>query len=399
MSQDENARVPLGALLWLATACFAASANFRVVDTMLPAIGDSFGVSAAHASVVVAAYAVTFGLFQLLYGQLGEHYGRLWVVTSAAGAAGIMGIACAFAPSLSALTILRALAGAMAAGIVPVALAFIGDTVPFEKRQAVLARFAFGAMSGQVFGQAAGGMLTAYFGWRYTFACLAALFLAAALALVFEARRRPRPPVTGRLDLVSGTWATVALLKHRNIRALLMLLFVEAAFGMGTFTFVATHLHERFGLGFDHVGLLVMLNAAGALVYFSLAPWLLRRIGQRTLVGVGGAVLGLSYAAAVLADSWVYFIPIILANGLSYYMLHNTFQTYATQMAPDKRGPGMSLFAATLFLSLTVGVSFNGFLYGQFGALPSFTFSAVILPLLGLAMRHQIRRRAFEAPG
>jgi MFS transporter, YNFM family, putative membrane transport protein len=393
----DGSDIPYRAIFWLSTASFAAAANFRVVDTMLPAIGDGFGVSAAQASVVVAAYAVTFGVLQLLYGQLGDRYGRLWVVTIAAGLAGFAGIACAFSTSLTMLTVLRAISGGMAAGIVPTALAFIGDTVHFDKRQAMLARFALGTTLGQVFGQSVGGVLTAHLGWRYTFGCLAGLFTVAACALFLEARKRKRVRPTGRLRLVAGTVSTLSLLKRRNIRMVLALLFFEAAFGMGTFTFVATHLRESFGLGYEHIGALITLNALGALCYFSCAPFLLRRIGQLGIVLTGGALLGLSYAGAVVSDTWYPFIGVIFANGVGLYMLHNTMQTYATQMAPDMRGPGMSLFAATLFLSQTVGVLLTGFLYAHYGAVPAFTLAAVILPVLGIVMRMRIKANALRA--
>ena len=111
----------------------------------------------------------------------------------------------------------------------------------------------------------------------------------------------------------------------------------------------------------------------------------------------GGALLGLSYAGAVVSDTWYPFIGVIFANGVGLYMLHNTMQTYATQMAPDRRGPGMSLFAATLFLSQTVGVLLTGFLYAHYGAVPAFTLAAVILPVLGIVMRMRIKGNALRA--
>lgn len=395
--RPDGSDIPYRAIFWLSVASFAAAANFRVVDTMLPAIGEGFGVSAAQASIVVAAYAVTFGVLQLLYGQLGDRYGRLWVATVAAGCAGFAGVACAFAPSLTMLTVFRAVAGGMAAGIVPTALAFIGDTVHFDHRQAMLARFALGTTMGQIFGQAVGGVLTAYLGWRYTFGCLAGLFTIAAFGLVFEARKRYRPSPVKPLRLISGMMATLGLLRRRNIRAVLALLFFEATFGMGTFTFVATHLRESFHLGYEHIGALITLNALGALTYFSCAPFLLQKIGQLGIVLTGGVLLGLSYAVAVISGSWYPFIGVIFANGVGLYMLHNTMQTYATQMAPDSRGAGMSLFAATLFLSQTVGVLLTGFLYAHFGAAYAFTLAAVVLPILGIAMRMRIKQNALKA--
>ena len=41
----------------------------------------------------------------------------------------------------------------------PISLAYIGDVVPYEQRQQVLGRFLAGQMLGQLFGQAAGGII------------------------------------------------------------------------------------------------------------------------------------------------------------------------------------------------------------------------------------------------
>ena len=46
--------------------------------------------------------------------------------------------------------------------------------------------------------------------------------------------------------------------------------------------------------------------------------------------------------------------------GMGFYMLHNTLQTNATQMAPERRGTAVSQFAASLFIGQSVGVAIAG---------------------------------------
>ena len=55
-------------------------------------------------------------------------------------------------------------------------MAFLGDVIPYERRQQVLGTFLSGQILGQLFGQAAGGVLGDFFGWRRVFFFLAALF-------------------------------------------------------------------------------------------------------------------------------------------------------------------------------------------------------------------------------
>ena len=69
------------------------------------------------------------------------------------------------------------------------AIAWIGDVVPYERRQPVLARFLSGQILGIVFGQAAGGLLGDLIGWRATLVALGLVHIVAGLLLLGEMRR------------------------------------------------------------------------------------------------------------------------------------------------------------------------------------------------------------------
>jgi predicted MFS family arabinose efflux permease len=94
--------------------------------------------------------------------------------------------ACGLASTLDSLTLARFFSGLTVAWILPISLAYIGDVVPYEQRQQVLGRFLAGQVLGQLFGQAAGGVIGDYFGWRTTFFALAAMLAVAAAALSYQ---------------------------------------------------------------------------------------------------------------------------------------------------------------------------------------------------------------------
>jgi len=58
-----------------------------------------------------------------------------------------------------------------------------------------------------------------------------------------------------------------------------------------------------------------------------------------------------------LADAAVLAVLGCTMSGLGFYMMHNTLQTQATQMAPQARSRAITLFACTLFLGQTIGVT------------------------------------------
>jgi len=60
----------------LAVVHFSSSAMMRACDPMLPALARSFGVTTGRAALTISAYAVAYGLTQLLFGPLGDRYGK-----------------------------------------------------------------------------------------------------------------------------------------------------------------------------------------------------------------------------------------------------------------------------------------------------------------------------------
>ncbi|MES1265907.1 MAG: MFS transporter, partial [Variovorax sp.] len=141
MTPGATRAVRPGGLVALASVHFCSSAMMRVCDPMLPALAQAFGVGTGRAALTISAYAIAYGLMQLLFGPLGDRYGKRRIIGFAAlGCVVGNGVALA-AVSLEMLVVARVLAGASAAGIIALVLAWVGDTVPYQDRQAVLARF------------------------------------------------------------------------------------------------------------------------------------------------------------------------------------------------------------------------------------------------------------------
>src|SRR5262249_40354285 len=157
---------PGGMLLILTVAMFASSASMRVADALLPQVAADFATTTGTASIIITAFAITYGLLQVVYGPIGDRVGKLRTIAARPFAAGIATFAASFAGSLSLLALARLASGATAAAIIPLSLAWIGDVVPYEQRQATLARALFASISGMVAGQALGGIVGDLIGWR-----------------------------------------------------------------------------------------------------------------------------------------------------------------------------------------------------------------------------------------
>ena len=394
-SQAQTSGSATSAITLLALASFAAQAMVRVTDSLLPQIAADLNVSVGATSIVVTAYLLAHGSVQLVIGPIGDRFGKYLCVSIAAAGSTAMVVACGLAPSLPVLVAARLACGLATGWIIPFALAFVGDVIPYERRQQVIGRFLSGQILGQLFGQAAGGVLGDYFGWRNVFFILAALLAAATLGLFYELWRNPithanaTPQHRGRGFIADYS----AVLRSPWARAVIAIAFIEAAAMFGAFTYVGADLHLRFGVGFTLVGLFVGAFAIGGLIYSLSVRALVNRFGQTGLAAGGGALLALAYLTLAIEPHYWMAPAAILTIGLGFYMLHNTLQTNATQMTPQARGTAVAIFSASLYLGQTAGVAAGGVIFDRFTAVPVFLIAAAVLLALALWFARQLKRR------
>jgi predicted MFS family arabinose efflux permease len=304
-------------------------------------------------------------------------------------------VACGLASSLPNLVAARLACGLATGWIVPFALAFVGDVIPYERRQQVLGRFLSGQILGQMFGQAAGGVLGDYFGWRNVFFILAALLATATLGLFYELWRNPITRVGHASARPGGGFVAdySMVLRSPWARTVIAVGFIEAAALFGAFTYVGADLHLRFGVNFALVGLFVGTFAVGGLIYSISVRVLFDRFGPVGLARGGGIVLAVAFVI-LAAEPHYWMAPIaITLTGLGYYMLHNTLQTNATQMTPQARGTAVAIFSSALYLGQTAGVAAGGVVFDRFTAVPLFLAAAAVLLGLALWFARQLKRR------
>ena len=383
-------------VLLLSLACFASMASQRICDAMLPELARQFDSTLAAAAQVVSLFALTYGLTQLMFGALGDRYGKLRVLSYATLGCGIGSALAALAGSLHALVLARMLAAAFAAAIIPLALAWTGDAVPYDRRQETLAQVGLGTTLGVFSGQVLGGLFTDTLGWRWAFVLMTLLFLLVG-ALLLSHRRGAQGPSDGPAQTgpPAGMLAqTRQLLRDAWVRKILGFSICQGAAGFGSMAIAASHLHQLHGLALSSAGAIVALMGLGGVTYMSQAKRLVPVLGETGLALAGG--LGMALALLTLAWSpwWSLTAALMLWGGFSFFMLHNTLQTLATQMAPQARGLGMSMFATALFFGQGVGVLLAAALMEHWSASRVLSGAALMMAALGTTVYQQLRQRA-----
>jgi YNFM family putative membrane transporter len=383
-------------ILLLSFATFASMAVQRICDAMLPELSRTFSVSLTQAAQAVSVFAVVYGLAQLVYGPLGDRFSKFGIVTVATLACSIGSVLAVFATSLEMLLLARVLVALGAAAVIPLAMAWVGDTVAYELRQETLARIGLGTTLGLVSGLLVGGVVTDALGWRWAFGLTTALFGVVGVLLWVDWRRQlavapaavkasaPRPPYLRQVAaILGGRWP----------RWVLIVVFLEGITGFGALAIWASHLHAVHGLSLGLSGAVVALFGLGGMGYMVLARHLVRRFGERGLALLGGGIAGAGAMALGLSPWWQLALPASLLSGFGFFGLHNTLQTNATQMAPAARGTAMAMFAAILFLGQSIGVMLAAGLSARIGSTAVVALGGAVLIVLGAVFSHGIRRR------
>jgi predicted MFS family arabinose efflux permease len=383
-------------ILMLSGAAFFSGAALRVCDSLLPLLARDFERTPGVAGRVIISFATAYGLMQLLFGPLGDRYGKARMVCVALFGCIAGSLASALAPSFDALVVLRMAWGMAAAGVIPLSMAWIGDAVPYERRQATLAQLLTGTLGGMMAGQLAGGLFAdSRFGWRGAFLALSAGYAVVAVLLLLMLRGAP-PPAGGGARRLAFVAQLRTVLQVPWARVVLASVLAEGVFLLGPMAYIPAYLHQRWGISLATASALIALYAVGGLLYAMTARRIVRRFGEWRMVLCGGLLMGAGYLAWLVLPWWGLAGPTALLVGFGTYLFHNTLQTHATQMAPSVRGTAVATFAFHLFMGQAIGVTIAGATFDRFGAVPLLVGPAIALPLAGWAFAGALRRR--QAP-
>jgi predicted MFS family arabinose efflux permease len=235
-------------------------------------------------------------------------------------------------------------------------MAWVGDQVPYERRQETLAKLMSATVIGMMSGLWFGGFAADTLGWRSAFVLLAAMFTLAAVLLWRARQKSPAPAATQPPSLIASFRLTGQLLGTPRVRLILTVTAAEGALVFGAMAFMPTHLHQQFGLSVVAAGSVMMLYGVGGLLYSQMARRWLAWLGERGLVRTGAALVAVGLLVLAWGSGvWLGMLACLM-TGLGFYMLHNTLQVQATQMAPAARGSAVTLFACSLFFGQSTGV-------------------------------------------
>lgn len=376
----------------LGLAAFIVMADNWVVAPLLPSISKDLDVNVARAALIISAYMLPFGLFQLVFGYLGDKFGRIKVISIAMVFFTIATSLCAVAAQLTDLAIYRALTGIFAGSVMPISFALIGDIFPPNERQSAIGTFFGIAFLGQGLSMVMGGAIAYFLNWRGVFAIYAAISLISTILLINLSRNIPATKNTDSRFFRP----LITLLKNRTSRFIYITVLLEGLFIMGAFSFFGGFIKGKFDFNDLFIGLIMSVFGVMALLGGHFAGKIATKLGQKRIVILGLTSAALAILILAISGSKLYLLIIgmgLLGFGLMF--AHSTFLTIATEFSAKARGVAMSFVAFCYMCGGAIGTAFGSNIITHIGFERFFYIYA--LGLILLATLVFVSKHAFKS--
>ena len=357
----------------------------------LPAIQTGFGISPGTAQLSLSLAILSMAVFTLAYGPWSDHSGRrpvvIWSVILFLAGSVISGVA----PNIWVLIVGRIAQAAGGAGGLVLARAIVRDVYGPEKAASVISLVTMAMVVAPLMAPAIGGVITDYYGWRWTFVFISVcglLTLYLVLKYLDESHRHGDKPS----GLVAMLGSFVDLMRS----PLFCVYAFQGAFSMGIFfAFISSAPYVMVnvvGIPATEYGLWFMLIAVGYMVGNLISARISERVGINPMVTAGA--LGSLLAAVGMAlfvfngvwAPWAIFCTgalSSLSNGLSL----PSAQAGAINVNPAAAGAASGLtgfmqMALGAVVAQGVGVLQGDTPYAMVGTLLAMSILAVLLLLL-----------------
>jgi predicted MFS family arabinose efflux permease len=366
-------------------AFFANGDNYAVAPLLINISKDlNIGISSAAASVT--AYMLTFGLFTIIFGPLGDRYGKTKIINIAAFGTAVFSMLGAFAFNLPSLIFFRAMNGAFGAGIFPVTMALVGESFEASNRQKAIGKVMGMMFLGGASATALGGAL-AYFGsWRlvYFIYGLAELILAVVMIRIL-------PKTPGVMEKLEFTRVYKEALSNKNLVGVVGTIMLVGFSVFGSFTYSGKLVESRTGYNVLYVGLILTLFGVATVVGGRIAPRLREKLKNNFLLFAG--LLGsISLLTISFSLSPVLIGIALFGFGLAFVSLQSTLVSTAQETMPKLRGTAMSLASFNMFVGGAIGTSVNGRIINASSIGTIFLIAAVAMFLVAFLASTIVRK-------
>lgn len=345
----------------LSAATFIIFFQLYMVAPLIPGLSEYFNVSEQAIGLIVPAFLIPYGIATLFYGLLADKVGTRLIILTSFFLFSLFTAFTALSQSVSQLIVWRLLTGIGASGVIPISLAWIGQSYSYEERGRPLG-FVFGAVAGGgAFGASAGVFLESFIGWKMLFLGVGAVALLVWVILYLAYKRMPVVQLMKQgLTLKKVFNGYRQLLSSVRGKSAYFYVLLNGIFHAGVYTWLGLYFERSFSLNGWQIGLALLGYGIPGFLFGPFIGRLADKFGRSKLLPLGLVISGLS-ACMLMFD-----VPLTVARvsvivlSLGFDLTQPLLAGIISQVGKERSGQAMSVMAFMLF----VGFGLGSYLFG-----------------------------------
>ncbi len=267
----------------------------QVLNAVFPLLKTEWALTDTELGALGGIVALMVGLLTFPLSILADRWGRVRSLTLMAALWSVATLGCALANNFGEMFIARLCVGIGEAAYGSVGIAVVLSVFPRHLRASLSSAFIAGGAFGSVLGMAAGGTLSAQFGWRWAFAGMAIFGLVLVViyrALITEPRLKAQrlalgedAPTETRREKLALRALLSALFSARSILCAYVGSALQLLVMGALLAWMPSFLSRYYGMATDRAGItaaaFVLAAGAGMIVCGALTDWIARHAPSR----------------------------------------------------------------------------------------------------------------------
>jgi len=371
-------------------AVFAATLGMGIVAPLLPLYAQRYGAQGLAIGLVFASFSISRTVLLPFIGRISDKRGRKIFITLGLLLLTFTSLGYVVSRSIEALVITRMLQGIAAALVIPIALAYMGETTPQGKEGVSMGMFNIFFFGGLATGPILGGIVKDLMGVEFSFYSMGVVALAGFFLTLFFLPESSVARHTTHHSTNSLRW----IFEAGRIRGI-YLFRLCFAIGIGlTWSFLPIFGHDVMKLTSSHIGLVISLNILIATILQIPCGMLADRFSKEGLVIIGGCLAAAALSLIPLTRNFVELLSVNILWGISGGFAMPALSALAVE--EGKRIGGMGTLMSILVMCHSIGMIIGPLLAGAIAEFLNITivfFTAALTALIGVGVFALLIRR------
>lgn len=374
INSEKNYTIMTVVLCW---SGMVVMSSLYVTIPLIALFSHLFNVSLAQSAATGSIFSIGFAIGCLLFGAISDKYGRKKVIFIGLLTLSIISFLLGFVDSIFWLVILRGLQGVAAATFSPVALAYVVEMFPVEKKVTTIGFVSTGFLVAGIIGQVISTVVSQHFGWHMVFFLLSVVYMITAVWVQYSLPKGATSQ--SYTDILGPIKQMGKVFTHKSLVLSYMIAFVLLMAFVNMYTVLGNYLSSSiYNLTAEQI-LYFRLAGLFGMILSPLAGRLTKRFEVRKVLQ-GGLLVAIFSLSAM---GFVSYLPLLVIMSVCFVIgiaiSVPSLVALVGQLGGKARGIAVSIYTFILFLGTSIGPIISIYLMKIGGYAQTFIVLGMIL--------------------